>query len=57
VIVGLGTSAPSLCRGDYRVVARIRMPVDNDERGQPVARCTLAEPLARLWPRIVALSS
>jgi hypothetical protein len=42
------------CRG-YRVVARIAMPVDNEERGGAIARCTLDRPLAELWPRIVAL--
>jgi hypothetical protein len=42
------------CSG-YRVVARIRMPVDNEERDAPVARCTLDRPLAELWPQIVAL--
>jgi len=40
---------------DYRVVARIAMPVDNEERDAPVARCTLDRPLAELWPQIVAL--
>jgi 4-amino-4-deoxy-L-arabinose transferase-like glycosyltransferase len=41
--------------GGYRVVARIRMPVDNEERGRPIALCTLDAPLARVWPRLVAL--
>jgi 4-amino-4-deoxy-L-arabinose transferase-like glycosyltransferase len=40
---------------DYRVVARIAMPVDNEERDAPVARCTLDRSLAELWPQIVAL--
>jgi len=42
------------CNG-YRVVARVAMPVDNEERGVPIARCSLDRPLAELWPRIVAL--
>ena len=45
-------SASAFCDG-YRVVARISMPVDNDERNQPVARCTLHGSLADVWPTIV----
>ena len=45
-------SASAFCAG-YRVVARISMPVDNDERNQPVARCTLHGSLADVWPTIV----
>jgi 4-amino-4-deoxy-L-arabinose transferase-like glycosyltransferase len=41
------------CR-DYHVVSHIAMPVNNEERGLPLARCTLAAPLAELWPRLVA---
>jgi 4-amino-4-deoxy-L-arabinose transferase-like glycosyltransferase len=52
VLVGFGRE--SFCR-DYRVVARVRMPVDNEERGAPVARCMLDAPLARVWPRLLAL--
>ena len=40
----------------YRVVGRIAMPVDNEERGRPLARCTLRSDLASLWPQIVAAS-
>jgi hypothetical protein len=29
------------------------MPVDNEERGQPIARCTLSGSLADVWPHIV----
>jgi hypothetical protein len=50
----VGFEPPPFCSG-YRVVARIRMPVDNEERGAPIARCTLDAPLARVWPRLVAL--
>jgi hypothetical protein len=45
-------SASAFCNG-YTVVARIAMPVDNDERNQPVARCTLHGSLAEVWPTIV----
>jgi hypothetical protein len=46
--------AAAFC-GGYRVVGRIGMPVDNEERGRPIARCMLRGPLAAVWPRVVAL--
>jgi hypothetical protein len=49
----VGLDRPSWCR-DYRVVARIAMPVDNEERGRAIARCTLVASLRRVWPQIVA---
>ena len=30
------------------------MPVDNDERGAQVARCTLDGSLAAVWPRVLS---
>jgi Dolichyl-phosphate-mannose-protein mannosyltransferase len=54
VIVGLEPTDVPWCAG-YRVVARIRMPFANEERGRPIARCTLTAPLATVWPRVVAL--
>jgi hypothetical protein len=54
VLVGFTPDEATFCR-PYRVVARIQMPVDNEERGQPIAACTLAGSLAQVWPRIVAL--
>jgi 4-amino-4-deoxy-L-arabinose transferase-like glycosyltransferase len=57
LLVGFSSAdAAGLCHG-YRVVGQIRMPVANEERGQPMARCTLDDTLAELWPRIVALST
>ena len=53
VVVGFPRVDASFCRG-YRVVARIRMPIDNEERGLPIARCTLAGTLAGVWPQLVA---
>jgi hypothetical protein len=53
VVVGFTRADADFCRG-YRVVARIRMPVENEERGRPIARCTLAEGLAQVWPQILA---
>jgi hypothetical protein len=42
----------SFCR-DYRILARIVMPVDNEERNRPIARCTLDATLPQVWPRIL----
>jgi 4-amino-4-deoxy-L-arabinose transferase-like glycosyltransferase len=55
VLVGFDRAHATFCSG-YRVVSRIQMPVDNEERGQPIARCTLSGSLAQVWPRVVALS-
>jgi hypothetical protein len=56
VLVGFAPGEAGFCRG-YRAVARIRMPVENEERGQPIARCTLDGTLAEIWPQIVAESA
>ncbi|HEY8030488.1 MAG TPA: glycosyltransferase family 39 protein [Gaiellaceae bacterium] len=53
VLVGFPRAQATFCTG-YRVVARIAMPVENQERGQPVARCMLDASLTSLWPRLVA---
>ena len=53
VLVGFQRREAGFCRGDYRVVAHIQMPVDNDERGLPIARCTLSGSLAQVWPRVL----
>jgi hypothetical protein len=45
-------AAASFCRG-YRIVGRIRMPVDNEERGRPIARCTLSGTLKQVWPAVL----
>jgi hypothetical protein len=52
VLVGFSAAQASFCH-DYRVVGRIAMPVDNEERGLPIARCTLDGPLAQIWPSVV----
>jgi 4-amino-4-deoxy-L-arabinose transferase-like glycosyltransferase len=54
VVLGFGPSRPTFCGSDYRVVAHIQMPVDNDERGEPIARCTLAGSLPQVWSRVLA---
>ena len=42
------------CR-NYVVAARIVMPVANEERDRPIARCLLQAPLGRVWSAVVAL--
>jgi hypothetical protein len=55
VLVGFDRPNAGFCMG-YRVVSRIQMPVDNQERGEPIARCTLTGSLAQVWPQVRALS-
>jgi hypothetical protein len=45
--------AVRFCHG-YAVVAHIAMPVQNQERGLPIADCTLDAPLPRVWSALVA---
>ena len=52
VLVGFqAAQAAAFCRG-YAVVGRIEMPTANEERGLPIARCTLGASLAAEWPAI-----
>jgi Dolichyl-phosphate-mannose-protein mannosyltransferase len=53
VVIGFSDAQATFCTG-YRVVARIAMPVENQERGEPIARCELTSPLPQLWPSLVA---
>jgi Dolichyl-phosphate-mannose-protein mannosyltransferase len=52
LLVGIARNAAGFCHG-YRRVDRITMPVDNEERGRPIARCTLDRSIAALWPDLV----
>ena len=52
----VGFQRPGFCRG-YAVVGRIAMPTANEERGLPLARCTLDGSLAAVWPAIVRSSN
>jgi 4-amino-4-deoxy-L-arabinose transferase-like glycosyltransferase len=54
VLVGFARADATFCHG-YRVVARIVMPLDNEERGRPIARCTLDGRLAEVWPKVLGL--
>lgn len=53
VVVNFTRAEATFCGPDYRVVAHIRMPVDNEEADAPVARCTLSGSLAQVWPRVL----
>jgi len=55
LLVGYTRRAADFCAG-YRRVARIATPHGSDERGEPIARCTLDGTIAHVWPRIVATS-
>jgi hypothetical protein len=52
LLVGFGPRTATFCTG-YRRVGRIAMPVDNEERGEPLARCVLTARLPALWPGLV----
>jgi 4-amino-4-deoxy-L-arabinose transferase-like glycosyltransferase len=52
LLVGFSRADATFCER-YRIVARIRSPVENEERGRPIARCTLDEDLAKVWPGLV----
>jgi 4-amino-4-deoxy-L-arabinose transferase-like glycosyltransferase len=52
-VVGFGPH-PAFCGPDQRVVARVQMPVDNEERGNAIVRCTLKGSLDQIWPRVLA---
>ncbi len=53
VLVGFSSTLATFCTG-YHVVAHIAMPVKNQERGEPIARCALTSSLSQLWPSLVA---
>ena len=52
LLIGFDEKDASFC-STYRRVGRIAMPVDNQERGLPLARCTLDAGLPALWPALV----
>jgi hypothetical protein len=54
LLVGLTKQQARFCH-NYRIVGRIAMPVANEERGRPLASCTLNNSLAALWPQILRL--
>jgi hypothetical protein len=52
LLIGFDKRQADFCAG-YRRVGRIAMPVDNAERGEPLARCTLVADLPSIWPALV----
>jgi len=55
LVIGYSRRTADFCTG-YRLVARISTPRGSNERGEPIARCTLIGTLAHVWRRIVATS-
>jgi hypothetical protein len=55
LVIGFSRQGADFCTR-YRRVARISTPEGSDERGEPIASCTLDGTLAQVWPRIVARS-
>jgi hypothetical protein len=55
LLVGYARQTADFCT-DYRLLARISTPHGSNERGEPIARCTLDGTLAHVWPQIVATS-
>jgi hypothetical protein len=55
LLVGYSRPVADFCTG-FHAVARVSTPRDSDERGEPIARCTLSGTLAHVWPQIIATS-
>jgi 4-amino-4-deoxy-L-arabinose transferase-like glycosyltransferase len=53
LVIGYSRGDADFCTG-FRVVAHVSTPHGSDERGEPIARCTLQGTLAEVWPRITA---
>jgi 4-amino-4-deoxy-L-arabinose transferase-like glycosyltransferase len=55
LLIGYSRHTADFCAG-YLLVAHVATPQGSDERGEPIARCTLDGTLAQVWSRIVATS-
>ena len=55
LVVGYSRRAADFCVR-FRLVGHVATPHGSDERGLPIAACTLGGTLARVWPLIVATS-
>ena len=53
ILVGFGQGKASGFCGGYTLLGRIEMPTANQERGLPIARCTLDSSLTAEWPSIL----
>jgi len=54
LLVGFPQAQTSFCHG-YQLVDRIAMPIDNEERSRPIARCILNSSLSDVWPRVLSV--
>jgi hypothetical protein len=55
LLVGYSRDSAGFCRS-FRLVAHVSTPNGSNERGEPIARCTLNGTLAHVWPQIVGTS-
>jgi hypothetical protein len=53
LLVGFGKRQATFC-ATYRQIARIAMPVANEERGEPIEHRLLTDDLPALWPTLVS---
>jgi 4-amino-4-deoxy-L-arabinose transferase-like glycosyltransferase len=56
LVIGYPERAADFC-ATYHRVGSIATPKGSDERGEPIARCTLRGTLAQLWPAMVAAAN
>lgn len=55
LLIGYARRSAGFCTS-FRLVARVATPHGSNERGEPIARCTLMSALAHVWPQIIATS-
>ena len=55
LLVGYTRRSADFCT-NFRLVAHVSTPHGSNERGEPIARCTLEGTLAHVWPQIIATS-
>ena len=55
LLVGYTRRSADFCTS-FRLAAHVSTPRGSNERGEPIARCTLEGTLARVWPQIIATS-
>ncbi|HXY17743.1 MAG TPA: glycosyltransferase family 39 protein [Gaiellaceae bacterium] len=55
LLIGFDQASAGFCH-DYRLVARLHVPVHSDEQSAPIATCSLNGSLADVWPEITAQS-
>jgi hypothetical protein len=55
LLVGYARHSADFC-ANFRLVAHVSTPRGSNERGEPIARCTLDGTLAHVWPQVIATS-